>query len=107
MEEVIVTQCFLCVRQFTISIIIIMIIIILILLLHDVFSDLQPVGSDKVLKTTPRGKETLPSEKHNQQTGNVTKKMANDDSKTWFITFVLIFFFFLLVWFICFRKRTR
>ena len=41
----------------------------------------QPVGSGKVLITTPRIKETLPSERHTLQTGNVAAVMGRDDSK--------------------------
>ena len=42
----------------------------------------QPVGSGKVLISTPRAKVTQPSERHTLQTGNIATKMARDDSKT-------------------------
>ncbi|XP_015780644.1 PREDICTED: lactadherin-like [Acropora digitifera] len=59
----------------------------------------QPVGSGNIL--------TLPSEKH---TGKVTAQMANDEfekhsSKPWSIAFVLVFYFCLLLWFICIGKK--
>ena len=46
-----------------------------------IFISDQPVGSDKLLITTPKAKETLPSERHTLQTGNVATQMAKDDSK--------------------------
>lgn len=61
----------------------------------------QPVGSGNIL--------TLPSEKH---TGKLTAQMANDEfdkhsSKPWSIAFVLVFYFCLLLWFICIGKKTQ
>ena len=40
----------------------------------------QVIESGKVLITTPRANETLPSERHSLQTGNIAA-IARDDSK--------------------------
>ena len=77
----------------------------------------QPVGGDKVLITTPRAKETLPSEGHTLQTGNVAVEIARVDSKTMItviivvaIAVVIVIFTIaivcLLLW-SCLRERKR
>ena len=50
----------------------------------------QPVGSGEVLITTPRAKETLPSERRTLQTGNVAAEIARDDSKTIIIVIIVV-----------------
>ncbi|XP_074639737.1 uncharacterized protein LOC141897951 isoform X4 [Acropora palmata] len=77
----------------------------------------QPVGSGEVLITTPRAKETLPSERRTLQTGNVAVEIARDDSKTMiiviiFVAIAVVIIIFstaiisLLLW-SCLRKRKR
>ena len=75
----------------------------------------QPVGSGKVLITTPRAKETLLSERHTLQSGNIATQTARDDSKkrsskTWIIALVVVaiavvIIISLLVWFNRLRRR--
>jgi len=80
-----------------------------------IFISDQTVRSVKVLITTPRAKETLPSERHTLQTGNVALQMARDDSKkhsfkTWIIALVVVaiaamVISSLLVWFYRLQRK--
>ena len=75
----------------------------------------QLVESGKVLITTPRAKETLPSERHSLQTGNIAQiargDSKNPSSKKLIISLavvgvaVVIIVICLLVWLNRLRKR--
>ena len=53
-----------------------------------VISD-HSVGSGRILITTPRVKESQPSERHSLQTGSVPTEKARNDSKT-MITVIIV-----------------
>ena len=80
-----------------------------------IFISDQTVRSVKVLITTPRAKETLPSERHTLQTGIVAVQRARDDSKKhsfkiWIIALVVVaiavvIISSLLVWFYRLQRK--
>ena len=80
-----------------------------------IFISDQTVRSVKVLITTPRAKETLPSERHTLQTGIVAVQRARDDSKKhsfkiWIIALVVVaiavvIISSLLVWFYRIQRK--